>query len=322
MKDATTMKMSRLNLLILNKRIIPTTVFLLLIFFGHVFAETVTGGGYRVEQSITPLQGGLTGAGYVLQQGAQSLGGTQTGGGYTVQGVYGTGTAATSTPPPPPPITYGGGGGGYYVFPSSTTTTNGNLIIENKSTCSSRITFTRPIDLGLSTNLKEDVIKLESFLNRYENERLTINGIYEKKDQEAVKRFQSKYKSYILDPMGLKKPTGTVYTLTQRHIERKSSASCGQAIVVTACPFFKEYASYGDRGDVVKKLQQFLNIVRGEKVPVSGVFGPLTKEAVKRFQRASRQGLFDAFRYGFISGNWNEATRIKANQAIGCDVVK
>ena len=74
------------------------------------------------------------------------------------------------------------------------------------STCASRVTFSAPIDYGVDTNLVEDVKKLEIFLNTYEHENLVVNGIYEKQDVDAVKRWQAKYKSFILDPMKLKKP--------------------------------------------------------------------------------------------------------------------
>ena len=156
-------------------------------------------------------------------------------------------------------------------------------------------------------------------MNTYEYEKLPVNGIYEKRDVDAVKRWQLKYKSFILDPMRLKQPTGTVYTLSQRQIERQTTKACGQPITVTACPYFNEYVTYGDRGDAVKKIQLFLTIVRDEKLPVSGVYGPLTRAATKRFQQAYKKDIFNILKLSFISGNWNEATRIKANQAIGCD---
>jgi peptidoglycan hydrolase-like protein with peptidoglycan-binding domain len=294
-----------------------------------VFAETVSGGGYTVQQVIAPLEGSLTGNGYVLEQSSQQHGERETGGGYVITGVFGAGTTtATSTPSPSsPPAT---SGGGYFVFPTKnvtgtivvTTATGTQVTTSVGSTCTSRITFSAPIDYGLSTNVKEDVKKLETFLNTYEHEKLPVNGVYEKRDVEAVKRWQAKYRTYILDPMRLKQPTGTVYTLSQRQIERQTTKACGEPVVVTACPYFKEYASYGDRGVNVKKIQLFLTIVRGEKLPISGVYGPLTKAATKRFQQAYKKDIFNILKLSFISGNWNEATRVKANQAIGCDVVK
>ena len=309
------------------------TASLTIVFFGitmYVSAETVTGGGYRVEQIIAPLQGNLTGNGFSLQQSSQQSGGLETGGGYTLNAVLGSGTTTATTTPPSTGGGGGGGGGGYFIYPTVNST--GTVFIKTAtgtqetipigSTCKTRITFTRPIDVGLETNTVEDVKKLETFLNTYENEKLPVNGIYEKRDVEAVKRWQVKYRTFILDPMRLKQPTGTVYTLSQRQIERQTSRSCGEPVVVTACPYFKEYVSYGDRGESVKKIQLFLNIVRGETLPVSGVYGPLTKAATKRFQQAYKKDIFSILKLSFISGNWNEATRVKANQAIGCDITK
>ena len=291
-----------------------------------VSADTVSGGGYTIEQIITPLENALQGNGYVLQQSSQQDGGVYSGNGYTVRSVYGgTSTAQTpTTPPTTPSSSYVSGGGGYYIFPNQTSTTT---VVTKKgsttfvgSTCSSRITFSGPIDYGLPTNSKDDVKKLEIFLNTYENESLVVNGMYEKSDVEAVKRWQKKYKSFILDPMGLKQPTGTVYTLSQRQIERQTTQPCGEPIVVTACPYFKNSASYGDKGNVVKQVQTFLNLVQGEKLPVSGVYGPRTRTAVKNFQLAYKKDFFSRLKVIFTSGNWNKETQIKANKAIGCSV--
>ena len=287
-----------------------------------------------VQQVLSPINGSLTGNGYDAFGAAQPYGGLESGGGYSVSSVFGGSVTATSstTTPPTPPVSGGTvSGGGYFIFPLQnstgtviTVTASGTkeIITNTGSTCTSRVTFSGPIDFGLTTNNKEDVKKLEQFLNTYENEKLPVNGIYEKKDVEAVKRWQRKYKSFILDPMRLPIPTGTVYTLSQRQIERQTTKACGEAVIVTACPFFKEYVSYGDRGTSVKKIQLFLNIVRGEKLPVSGVYGPLTKAATKRFQEAYKKDIFNILKLSFISGNWNEATRVKAYQAIGCDIIK
>ncbi len=322
------------------KKVQVTFFVIIFFFFGgqqlSTFAETVSGGGYTVQQTIAPVQGALSGNGYVVQQTSQTNGGINQGGGFTLYEGFGTSTIATSSA--------GGGGGGaggttiygggYFIFPTKTSTTSSStsvvvvgsstkpIVVDSGSTCKSRITFGGPIDIGLITNTKEDVKKLEVFLNTYENEKLPVNGIYELKDVIAVKRWQLKYKSFILDPMLLKKPTGTIYTLSQRQIERQTTKACGVPVKVTACPYFKEYASYGDRGADVKKIQQFLNIVRDEKLPLSGVYGPLTRAATKRFQEAYRKDIFSILKFSFISGNWNEATRVKANQAIGCDIIK
>lgn len=331
-----------------NKRII--IILALLPLVSHVaLGETVIGNGYSVQQSITPVEGTLTGNGYQLNQSAQPLGGLFSANGFILSSGLGYATTSSSpvtpTPTPTPTPSSGGGsnGGGFYVLPpevtgnwpasttpsTSTSTlpvvpvkpgTPGTIITENGSTCSTRVTFSAPIDTTL-TNNSNDVKKLEQFLNDYEGERLPINGIYEARDVEAVKRWQLKYKSYILDPMRLKQPTGTIYTLSMRHIERQSTAACGQPILVTACPFFKANVKYGSRGEDVRQVQQFLNIVQGERLPLSGVFGPLTKEAVKRFQRSNRIYVATFIPISIATGNWYTTTRTKANETIGCDIL-
>jgi peptidoglycan hydrolase-like protein with peptidoglycan-binding domain len=158
-------------------------------------------------------------------------------------------------------------------------------------------------------------------LNEYEGAKLAINGVYEARDVEAVKRWQKKYRSYILDPMRLKEPTGTIYTLSMRQIERQTTASCGEPVIVTACPFFRANVKYGNRGEEVKKVQQFLNIVQGERLPLSGVFGPLTRDAVKRFQRSNRIYVATFIPISIATGNWYTTTRQKANETIGCDIL-
>ncbi len=306
-----------------------------------VSAETVSGNGYSVQQTVTPVEGVLFGNGYQLNQSAQPLSGLFFSSGFTLNSSLGFLLSVSSTPATTPS---GGGsnGGGFYVLPPSVTgdwpasstpqasssvpkvpiipTKPGTIITGNGSSCPSRVVLSSPVDTTL-TNNSNDVKKLEQFLNGYEGERLPVNGIYEARDVEAVKRWQLKYKSYILDPMRLKQPTGTIYTLSMRHIERQTTSSCGEPVVVTACPFFKANVSYGSRGEDVKKVQQFLNIVQGERLPLSGVFGPLTKEAVKRFQRSNRIYVATFIPISIATGNWYTTTRTKANETIGCDIL-
>lgn len=48
----------------------------------------------------------------------------------------------------------------------------------------------------------------------------------------------------------------------------------------------KGYLSYGDKGSNVSRLQQFLNWFGGYNLKVDGSFGPATKAAVVKFQKA------------------------------------
>jgi len=67
-------------------------------------------------------------------------------------------------------------------------------------------------------NSPSDMRRLEQFLNEYESENLTVNGVFELSDERAVERFQEKYRSEVLTPWGLQSPTGYVYRTTRDHI--------------------------------------------------------------------------------------------------------
>jgi peptidoglycan hydrolase-like protein with peptidoglycan-binding domain len=297
-------------------------------------AETVSGNGYSVQQVISTFQGNVSGNGYSAQQAGQEVGNQVSGGGYTAQSVFGSFATPASTPAPAPVSSGGGGssGGGYYSLPNATTSStkiNGvsplvsssTLLTTNGSTCATRISISQPIDITVSNN-KDDVKKLQIFLNTYEGEKLAVTGFYGKKDIEAVKRWQGRYKKEILSPMRLSKPTGTIYTLSIRQIEKQTTAQCGQEVIVSSCPFFKTYVKYGDSGPEVKKVQQFLNIVQGEKLSVNGKYGVSTRNAALRFQRASKKNIVSFVLSSFMSGNWNVSTRTKANEVIGCDILQ
>lgn len=67
-------------------------------------------------------------------------------------------------------------------------------------------------------NNQEEVEKLETFLNESEWESLDVDGRYGQDDFDAVKRFQVKHRSEILDPWDISNPTWYVYTTTIKKI--------------------------------------------------------------------------------------------------------
>lgn len=67
-------------------------------------------------------------------------------------------------------------------------------------------------------NNAADVRRLEQFLNDYEEEDLTVDGVYGRSDEEAVKRFQLKYRAEVMDPWGMTTPTGYVFRTTRDHV--------------------------------------------------------------------------------------------------------
>jgi len=69
-------------------------------------------------------------------------------------------------------------------------------------------------------NSSSDVNRLEQYLNTYEDEDLVVNGVFEVVDEQAVMRFQEKYREEVLTPWGLTEPTGYVFRTTRDHINR------------------------------------------------------------------------------------------------------
>ncbi len=68
------------------------------------------------------------------------------------------------------------------------------------------------------TNNAEQVMKLQTFLNKNMNSGLPITGFYGPLTLAATKAFQAKYAGDILTPWNLTSPTGIVYQTTLRHI--------------------------------------------------------------------------------------------------------
>ncbi len=88
---------------------------------------------------------------------------------------------------------------------------------ESTSSASCGIYITKFLRRGFN-NDKDAVIKLQKFLNEKEGEKLVVDGIYGKETEEAVNRFQIKYKDEVLTPWGHKAPTGIFYLTTQNKV--------------------------------------------------------------------------------------------------------
>ena len=69
-------------------------------------------------------------------------------------------------------------------------------------------------------NTPSEVRKLKQFLNTYEDASLFVNGTFDPDTLEAVKSFQLKYRSQILDPWNETEPTGYVYKTTKAKINQ------------------------------------------------------------------------------------------------------
>jgi len=74
-----------------------------------------------------------------------------------------------------------------------------------------------PIKLGADNSIVE-VLKLQTFLNDFEGFDLEVTGFYDTTTFNAVKTFQEKYASDILEPWGMDLSTGYVYITTIKKI--------------------------------------------------------------------------------------------------------
>jgi len=96
-------------------------------------------------------------------------------------------------------------------------TPNKKEIVKTTETTQCGEYLTKHIKLGSKNDVSE-VRKLEAFLIQNEDANITIDGIYSKADELAVKAFQAKYRADILDPWGIAEPSGFVYKTTRNKI--------------------------------------------------------------------------------------------------------
>ncbi len=87
-------------------------------------------------------------------------------------------------------------------------------VVENPRVCSYLRDYLRDDFI----NDSDEVIKLQAYLNTFENENIFVNGIFDADTRAAVERYQAKYADSILNPWGSEEPSGYVYILTQKHI--------------------------------------------------------------------------------------------------------
>jgi hypothetical protein len=168
------------------------------------------------------------------------------------------------------------------------------------------------IKLGVKNNPKE-VRKLETFLNTYEGEKLEINGIYELKDFEAVKRLQKK-NSETLSFWGITQPTGYVYISTQKAINR---IYC-EKITGIKCPYFGEYQKPGNINQEVLKIKKFLNKTQNEKLSETQNYDRELTNAIRRFQDKYSFKALVPWGLKKTTGNWYQSTRKTAEDLLGC----
>lgn len=158
------------------------------------------------------------------------------------------------------------------------------------------------IRYGSKNNIK-DVKSLQLFLNKYEKEKLSADGLFKKVDVAAVKRFQQKHADILLRPQGLKKPTGYVFAATIKEINKEVCENEPAKNISTATSSVSFLSlenvsntskyetlpnitlSYKMEGESVLTVQKYLYTAGYLKVKPNGYFGLKTKEALFKFQK-------------------------------------
>ncbi len=122
-----------------------------------------------------------------------------------------------------PPANTGSTGGGSY-FGGGSYSSGGSI---SNSSCP---LISTTLKRGWNNNPVE-VTKLQTFLKNTEKMNVNITGIFDENTENAVKAFQIKYAATILDPWGIKIPTGTVFITTLKKINQ---IACNQPLVLNA----------------------------------------------------------------------------------------
>ena len=105
-----------------------------------------------------------------------------------------------------------------------------------------------------------------------------ITGKYGKRTQAAVKKFQKRY--------GLPQ-TGMADEDTRELLYKEAGMKAPQDDVSDTQSYGSETLREGDQGDAVRILQENLTLLEYYGGSITGKYGRLTREAVRKFQRAN-----------------------------------
>jgi len=176
--------------------------------------------------------------------------------------------------------------------------------------------LTSYIKLG-DQNDSDQVKKLQTFLNTYEGTDLIVDGVYKTADVNAVKDFQLKYKTTILDFWNSTQPSGYVYVSTLKAINR---VYCENTKGMT-CPYFSAptNAKNSSSASEVLKIRKFLVDTQDENISTtSTTFNTELTDAIKRFQAKYPQKVLTPWNISAPTGLWYQSTRRYADELLGC----
>jgi|GEM_PF-2494807 len=182
----------------------------------------------------------------------------------------------------------------------------------SNSVCSPYLTGT--IGYNDPTNDSIEVNKLIDFLNKKEGESLSLDGVYDQDDFEAVKRFQRKYSKSVLEIWGLSEPTGYVYLTTRMKI---NSLMCAKSL---ECPLFTQYNSLTQNANSleVQKTKVFMKELGFFDGVTNAFWDQEIHKSMIKFQETFSATMLKPWRLTKGTGYKYKTTNKFLNEMAGC----
>jgi hypothetical protein len=285
---------------------------------------TITGANPTTLLGVSDGDGMYEAAYIPLKQGTDVIGATINGEqvGLDMDGEQEDGWYSLAVLPEgatPTPTNGGGGGGGKSNKHRSSFGTVSRTVETAPASCTPYLT--KYIKRG-ENNDSAEVLKLQKFLRSHENmPQVPLSGVYDQTTFDAVKVFQEEHFQSVLAPWQTAVPTGYVYIYTLQAI---NAIECGRPVAVdtssssslrTGCEVFATPLRPGTSGPLVTSVQKFL-VQKGFMPDPSswGYYGPMTTEAIKKFQSAYWAEILTPSQLAAPTGMWLSMSIKKANE--------
>lgn len=166
--------------------------------------------------------------------------------------------------------------------------------------------FVNIADTAVRTELLQEMLRYLAYIGGDYESAVTVTGVYNAETEEAVRRYQEERKLPV---------TGIVDAATWNAIanEYRREREIRKPVYMRVIPNDAAYATaFGERSDEVLILQIMLNALRINydypAVPLSGIYGAQTRDAVRAFQSInglSDTGIADRETWGRIVWEYN-----------------
>lgn len=163
--------------------------------------------------------------------------------------------------------------------------------------------FVNIADTAVRVELLQEMLRYLAYIGGDYESAVTVTGVYNAETEEAVRRYQEERKLPV---------TGIVDAAMWKSIagEYRREREIRKPVYMRVIPTYA--TAFGERSDEVLILQIMLNALRVDydypAVPLSGIYGAQTREAVRAFQSVnglSDTGIADRETWGRVVGEYN-----------------